>query len=540
MSSDRQATPLPNELNLRELLRWAWRQLTSMRTALVLLLLLALAAIPGSIFPQEDIDSLAVTTWKDDHPKLTPIWERLDLFSVYDSAWFSAIYILLMVSLVGCIIPRMGVYWRALRARPPKAPRNLTRLPESASYETNEDPDAVLERAREVLKKRGFRVDAGGETVAAERGYLREAGNLLFHLAVVVVLIGFAVGGLFGYKGGVILTVDNGFSNNLTQYDDFAPGSLFDPAGMEPFSFDVTDFDVEWLTSGRSAGQARKFVSHLTYQTEPGAPEREYDLKVNHPLTIGSTDVFLIGHGYAPRITIRDGNGDVAFSGPTIFLPTGGTFESFGVIKAVDAEPAQIALEGTFYPTFAMGKDDDGNLSMPYSAWGDALDPLVSMLVYTGDLGLDDGTGQSVYSLDKSKAQVVTKENGAPFRVDLRPGESVDLPDGLGSVTWEAADKDGITRWNKIQISRTPGKFVALSGVVLALLGLLGSLFIRPRRVWVRARRRDDGQTLVEVARLDRSAGPDPELGESELAKILAALDVPERHDAPEQHKEKP
>ena len=187
-----------------------------------------------------------------------------------------------------------------------------------------------------------------------------------------------------------------------------------------------------------------------------------------------------------------------------------------------------------------MGKDDDGNLSMPYSAWGDALDPLVSMLVYTGDLGLDDGTGQSVYSLDKSKAQVVTKENGAPFRVDLRPGESVDLPDGLGSVTWEAADKDGITRWNKIQISRTPGKFVALSGVVLALLGLLGSLFIRPRRVWVRARRRDDGQTLVEVARLDRSAGPDPELGESELAKILAALDVPERHDAPEQHKEKP
>ncbi len=64
--------------------------------------------------------------------------------------------------------------------------------------------------------------------VAAERGYLREAGNLLFHLAVVVVLVGFAVGGLFGYKGGVILVVGNGFSNNLTQYDDFDPGSLFD------------------------------------------------------------------------------------------------------------------------------------------------------------------------------------------------------------------------------------------------------------------------------------------------------------------------
>ena len=46
--------------------------------------------------------------------------------------------------------------------------------------------------------------------------------------SVLVVLVGFAVGSLFGYKGGVIVVVGNGFSNTLTQYDDFAPGSLFD------------------------------------------------------------------------------------------------------------------------------------------------------------------------------------------------------------------------------------------------------------------------------------------------------------------------
>jgi cytochrome c biogenesis protein len=95
----------------------------------------------------------------------------------------------------------------------------------------------------------------------------------------------------------------------------------------------------------------------------------------------------------------------------------------------------------------------------------------------------------------------------------------VTLPDGLGSVTF-----DGLQRWNKIQISRTPGKLVALTGVVAALLGLLGSLFVRPRRLWVRARRRDDGTTLVEVARLDRSSGGDPETGRDELAEIVAAL----------------
>ncbi|CUR61409.1 ResB-related putative cytochrome C-type biogenesis protein [metagenome] len=523
-SDDRQATALPPDLNARELARWSWRQLTSMRTALVLLLLLALAAIPGSVIPQEDVDSLAVSQWRDNHPRLAPIWDRLDLFSVYGSVWFSAIYILLMISLVGCIVPRLFVYARALRARPPRAPRNLSRLPEHTSYETDADPDVVLARAAKALRRRRYRValDDGADSVDAERGHLREAGNLVFHLAVIVVLVGVAVGSLFGYKGGVIMYngADYGFSNNLTQYDDFAPGSLFDPAVMEPFSFSITDFDVDWITDGPRAGMARKFVAHLDYTTEPGAETREYDLKVNHPLAIGGTEVFLIGHGYAPVITIRDGDGNIAQSGPTVFLPTNArTFESFGVVKAPDAQPTQIGLEGTFYPTFTMGKDADGALSMPASAWGDALDPLVSLNAYTGDVGLDDGTSASVYVLDKTKAEQVTKADGQPFRMDLRPGETVELPDGLGSVTFE-----GIERWNKIQISRTPGKLVALAGVVAALLGLLGSLFVRPRRVWVRARRRDDGTTLVEVARLDRSSGGDPETGRTELAAIVASL----------------
>ncbi len=523
-SDDRQATPLPADLDARGLARWSWRQLTSMRTALVLLLLLALAAIPGSVIPQEDIDSLAVAQWRDNHPRLAPVWDRLDLFAVYGSVWFSAIYILLMISLVGCIIPRLFVYARALRARPPRAPRHLSRLPESTSYSCEEDPDLVLDRAAALIRRRRFRVDRteGGDSVAAERGHLREAGNLLFHLAVIVVLVGVAVGSLFGYRGGVIMFVgkDYGFSNTLTQYDDFAPGDLFDPAVMEPFAFDITEFDVDWMTDGRRAGQARKFVAHLDYETEPGAQTQQYDLKVNHPLSIGDTDVFLIGHGYAPVITIRDGEGDIAQSGPTAFLPINPqTFESFGVVKAADAQPTQIGLEGTFYPTFQLGRDADGTLSMPSSAFGNAVDPLVSLQVWTGDVGLDDGTGASVYVLDKSKATRLTKADGQPFRMDLRPGERVTLPDGLGSVTFE-----GLERWNKIQISRSPGKFVALGGVVAALLGLLGSLFVRPRRLWVRARRQADGTTLVEVARLDRSSGGDPETGRDELAGIVAAL----------------
>ncbi|MGN6131914.1 MAG: cytochrome c biogenesis protein ResB, partial [Nocardioidaceae bacterium] len=85
----------PPALSPVELARWGWRQLTSMRTALVLLFLLALAAVPGSIIPQENIASQQVTQWQAAHPTLTPVYEKLGLFSVYNSVWFSAIYILL-------------------------------------------------------------------------------------------------------------------------------------------------------------------------------------------------------------------------------------------------------------------------------------------------------------------------------------------------------------------------------------------------------------------------------------------------------------
>ena len=170
-----------------------------------------------------------------------------------------------------------------------------------------------------MLRGRGYRLRDRGEgddAVSAERGYLREAGNLVFHVSVLIVLVGFAVGGLFGYKGGVILVEGSTFSNTLTQYDDFDPGSLFRAEEMEPFSFTVDEFDVEWLESGPRNGDGALVQRQPQLPRVARSPEKTYDLRVNHPLSIGDTEVFLIGHGYAPVVTVRDGNGDVAYSGP--------------------------------------------------------------------------------------------------------------------------------------------------------------------------------------------------------------------------------
>lgn len=495
-----QAERRSGELGPRELARFAWRQLTSMRTALILLLLLALAAVPGSVIPQENVDSLEASRWRDQHETLAPIYSKLGLLDVYGSPWFAAIYLLLALSLVGCIVPRTLVYARAIRKEPPAAPRNLARMPDHATYTTLADAATVLDEARRVLRGRGYRLRAAagpGDAVSGERGYLREVGNLIFHLAVLVVLVGFALGGLFGYKGGVILVTGSTFANNPTQYDDFVPGSLFQADRMDDFRFRVDDFDVDWITSGQRTGMARNFDADVRFREGDGA-EQQYDLRVNHPLKIGSTELFLIGHGYAPVVTIRDGNGDIAYKGYSVFLPQGPDLLSFGVVKAQDARPNQVGLEGFLYPSFVLTPEGD-----PANLYGAANNPLLSLNVWTGDLNMDNGDSQSIYVLDKSRAEAVPGKAGMPYRVDLKIGETETLPDGLGTVTF-----DDMYSWQRIQISQTPGKRIALVGVVSALIGLMGSLFIRSRRLWVRATETADG-TLVEVAGLERSGGGD-------------------------------
>jgi cytochrome c biogenesis protein len=516
------------ELTPIELGRWAWRQLTSMRTALILLFLLAVAAIPGSIIPQQAVSPSEVFAFRQANPDLSRWYDRLGLFHVYTSVWFGAIFVLLMVSLVGCIVPRSRRYWRSVRAQPPNAPRNLSRLPAHDRWTTTAPAEDVRAAAGEVLRAARFRLrryddDAGRSVLAGERGRLREAGNLVFHLSVLVVLTGVAVGSLFGFKGGAYLVEGQGFANSLTQYDEFKPGGLFDAADLAPFSLRLDSFRATYETEGDQRGAPRSFDATVTYQTGPGEPSLTREVQVNQPLHIDGTSVFLVGNGYAPLITVRDGAGDVVFDGPVPFLPQDSSNTSYGVVKVPDARPTQLGFEGFFLPTVAFSPERG-----PHSVFPDALDPAVVLTGFKGDLGMDDGRPQSVFVLDKDGLTQL-EENGEPFRLLLRPGQTKELPGGVGTISFQ-----GVSRAVQLQISHTPGKGIALGGVLLGLAGLVTSLYIRPRRTWVRIGEQD-GRTVVEVAGLDRVSGGDLQaaLG-TWVAQIRARVEPRERTEQKE------
>ena len=505
--------------------RWSWRQLTSMRTALLLLFLLALAAIPGSIVPQSRINPIAVVDFATRHPHLAPWYHRIGLFDVFGSPWFAAIYLLLMVSLVGCIVPRLGKHVRAIRAIPPKAPQRLRRLPvyrewHAAGSADGADVDAVLQDAKVAFKRQHYRVLEGADTdgrrwVAAERGRHRETGNLLFHIAVLVVLLGMAVVSLFGFKGTVLVIVGNGFSNTITQYDGYTAGRLFKPSRLVPFNLAFTNFIVKFEESGATKGAAREFDATMQVTPEPGGPTVTDHLKVNDPLHIGNEQVHLIGHGYAPVVTVKDGNGNVAWSGPVAFLPQDGNFSSTGVIKVPDARPDEIGLQGLFLPSAYVDP-----VKGPISVFPDAENPALLLTAYIGNLGLDDGTPQSIYSLDTTGLTQLTKD-GQPFRVAMLPGHTEKLPDNAGTVTYE-----GYKRWANLQISSRPGTMIVLFGAVAALVGLMGSLFIPRRRAWVRVEN-TAGSTVIVLAGLDQRTSGGERVSEGltvDLTKIAAEL----------------
>lgn len=502
--------------------RKAWNWLTSMRTALALLFLLAIAAIPGALLPQRSLNESNVIEYIENNGKLAEFYDKIQLFDVFSSTWFTAIYVLLLISLVGCILPRSWEHYKAMRAPVVRAPRNLARLAHNGEGLVEKREEEVEKDARKLLK--GWKITeysaeedrAGVRSIAAEKGYTRELFNLIFHLGIVGMIVTAGLGRLFYYEGHVIVVTDGEqnqqnsvFCNTATaNYDSFRAGANFDGTGLTTFCFEAHDFSADYLANG----QAEMFRSNISYavgddiQNDPETWE-DYELRVNHPLRIEGDRVYLQGHGFAPTFTVTWPNGETRTQtvqwrpdDPTFFL-------SSGVVRfdppagmypdLYERRQNQLAIQGLFAPTAQWEGDNNELLTSSYPAMRD---PAVAIDIYRGDNGLDTGIGQSLFSLDSTlmHSGVLQKIE----RVNLQIGDTVTLDDGT-TVSF-----DGASEFANYQISRDPTQNWVLVTTVISLVSLVGSLMIRRRRIWVRFYPQENGTTRVEtggLARTDRA-----------------------------------
>ena len=502
--------------------RNTWRTLTSMGTALVLLFLLALGAVPGALLPQRSLNASKVDEYLAQHPTIGPWLDKVQAFSVFSSFWFTSIYVLLFISLVGCLTPRMLEHVRSLRAVPVPAPRNLTRLPKHAEATVPGEPDAVAEQMAKRLK--GWRqttrtLEDGTREISAEKGYLREFGNIVFHFSLLGLLVAIAVGKLFGYEGNVIVVANGGpgfCSASPAAFDSFRAGNTVDGTSLNPICVKVNDFDATYLPTGA----ALSFAANVEYQAGEDLDSntwQQYRLEVNHPLRLGGDRLYLQGHGYAPTFTVTFPDGQtrtqtlqwrpddqltLLSSGVMRFDPPAGTYPDAG-----DRRKNQIAIQGLFAPTEQL---DGTLLSSSFPALND---PAVAIDVYRGDAGLDTGRPQSLFSLDPRLIGQDRLKKEA--RVNLGAGESTRLPDGT------VIRFDGAVPFINVQVSHDPAQVWVLIWSMSMMAGLLVSLVVRRRRVWVRITPAQPGTVSLELgglARTDNSGWGD------EFEKLTARL----------------
>jgi cytochrome c biogenesis protein len=495
-------------------LRNTWRGLTAMRTALVLLFLLALAALPGALLPQTALNAPKVNAYITDHGWWGRLLDKLQFYDVYGSVWFSAIYVLLFISLVGCLLPRSVDYGRQFFAKPVLMPRNLSRLPHHvrAEFATDRSVDDVADEVRGQLRGWRLRRDADGEagtrrvSLSTERGFLRETGNLVFHFALLGLIVAFAVGKMFMYSGQVIVLANGSqFCNSgVLNYDSFTPGLRVDGTRLNPFCVKINSFEAGYLPTG----QPVSYDSKIEYQSGEDLVTntwRPYDLKENSPLRTAGDRVYLLGNGYAPQFTVTFPDGQVRQGliqwkpdDTATMLSEGATkFDPPDVTDPSVLTTKQLAVTGLFAPSAVY---QNGLLTSSYPG---LTKPGVSLDIYQGNLGEEAGTGQSIFTIDQGmvangRLKLVDKAN-------LSPGQTTKLPDGT-KIRF-----DDVQKWVSLQISHDPTQVYVLVFALLMLGGLIVSLTVKRRRVWVRVSRTpadepgDTGRTVVEIGGLART-----------------------------------
>jgi cytochrome c biogenesis protein len=379
-------------------------------------------------------------------------------------------------------------HFHAMRALPPATPKNLSRLEHFTSFAG--DGQALI-AAEKWFKQNRFRVRKEEGSISAEKGYLRETGNLLFHLSLIFILIGISFGSLFGLQGEAIVNTGERFVNVPTSYDSLTLGKLTKDSDLGQFTITVDKFVAKY---DPKTNMPQDYTAYVT-TTESGVSKKQV-VKVNSPLTFGSTRVYLQANGYSPVVTVRDSQGVVAFQGPVTFLPQDGNLRSIGAIKVPDANPA-VGFVASFLPTFERTKTAGG-----ISIYPELLNPRLLFSVWSGDLGLDSGVPQSVYRIDTTKMKNLGLGSVGVGETFAYPG---------GTITLE-----GVTPWINLQIVDDRGKGLTLFGAILAILGLISSLYGRRRRIWIKVT-----GSRVEVAALAKNNAPGLE---AEVARLVEGV----------------
>jgi cytochrome c biogenesis protein len=482
---------------VRQSVALVWRTLRSMRTALILLLLIAVASIGGSLLPQVPNSPERVADYLVAHPFWGEVFWRAGLFDVFGSWWFTLLTVLLFTSLVACLIPRSRAMVRAIGQRPIQA-REIDTFRHYAERTVPMPPRDAAEAVERVLRRRLFRTTREGTAVAAEKGVMRELGSLVFHWAFVLLLIGVVVGKGTGYSGRATVAEGDVWTDAALNYDpgSLRPGRLFD-GGHSGAGLRLVRYEDEFSETG----MPREFLSTVELLDPDGRVVRTQEIRVNQPAKFEGLHIFQFGFGWAPVLEVEH-EGTAIADGPLIVgqerSPEGVSqlaMPWLGFVKLPSLEP-QVAVELELWPDgrafFSEGQPmvTEFQPLIRYTVWeGRLVDPSLRGLDTRFMEEKASGVIAGGWTVDLERGCLVSGPPG-----EVLTGASAACPgDGTPGLTMTFSD---LVRYSVFQVSRDVGVPIVLVAAILIVLGLLPALYTARRKLWVRAEPGPDGTTL--------------------------------------------
>jgi cytochrome c biogenesis protein len=278
-----------------------------MRVALGLLAALALLVLAGTLIAQAPTavkgDPQAYADWlgsvRSKYGGWTGVLDTLGLFSVFSSIWFKGSVLLLSASLISCSARRIPGLWRtATRPRMAMTQAFFERAPNRATIASAAAaPDAALAALRTAFRSHHFRTaierDGDDVHVCADRFRWGPFGRIVAHLSFVVILAGFAVTAMGGFR-------DEAFALPVGEKRNVGNGT--------DLAVEARSFSDTYYTSGEPSDFASRLVLY-----ENGAEVKAQEVRVNHPMRFQGVAIYQSFFGPAVVVRATGEDGEVLF-----------------------------------------------------------------------------------------------------------------------------------------------------------------------------------------------------------------------------------
>jgi cytochrome c biogenesis protein len=424
---------------------WALRTLSSVRFAMLLLLVLAASVLTGTLIDQEpptvsaspDAHQRWIDNARSTYGGATDLLDQLQLFNLFHSLFFRGLLLVLAVSILVCTARRWKPIWNTVfhtRVRVTETFVSHARF--NTAAETNLPLEDAAARVRRALARAHYRVglEAEGSTIVifGDKHRLSRFGTFFTHLSLILILAGAIAGGVWGFKDPSFVVAE-GVTRDLGLGTDISVR----------LDRSVNDYYPD--------GRPKNLQSDLTL-FEHGKPVKQGAVFVNSPLRYRGIAFHESYFGQSAEMKVQDSSGREIFA---------------------EAVPLELRSSDGLRPVGRFELQEYGITVLLVGAEAGVPDPLVA----PGEIRVD------IY---QDSVRAVRPQN-------LTQGKPAELIEGL-TFTFERE-----SLFAALQVVKDPGTIVIWIAGTLMVVGMVMLFYFPPRRLWVQCKQQPGGTTRVLI-----------------------------------------